>query len=92
MGYEDDLEVLYLIVLDERTSECVLCLYDDKSGSQLATYPLEEKWEESAEHELLLDLETFVHIANQTSSRSLCYVYKFNRKISSNEKELKLCN
>ncbi|CAD5123322.1 DgyrCDS11680 [Dimorphilus gyrociliatus] len=82
MGYEDDLEVLYLVVLDERTSECVLSLYDDNNGSLLTSFPLEEKWDESAEHEIIFDIETFIHLVNVTSGRSHCYLYKFNRKYS----------
>ncbi|KAJ0005664.1 hypothetical protein NQD34_015558 [Periophthalmus magnuspinnatus] len=73
--YEDELDLLAVVVTHGEEGAVQVRLYDNQNGELLRTIELTESWDETYRHELIFDKDTIVHIEQQKTT-FCCHVYK----------------
>ncbi|KAM7380546.1 hypothetical protein PAMP_003834 [Pampus punctatissimus] len=73
--YEDELDLLAVVVTNGEEGRAHIRLHDNQSGQLLRTVDLVEPWDETFRHELFFDKDTIVHI-EQKKTNFCCHVYK----------------
>lgn len=75
--YEDELDLLTVVVTRrEESGEAAVCLHDNNNGAIMKRIPLQESWDETYSHQLILDRDTIVHIEQGRNNNFCCHLYK----------------
>lgn len=79
VDYEDELDVL--VVLSSNDSEETPCgvigLYDNQTGSLIHESAI-SKWKQDADHSIMMEKDTIVHIMKDSSRKFCCTVYRLS--------------
>uniref|UniRef100_A0A3B4ABM0 DDB1 and CUL4 associated factor 17 n=1 Tax=Periophthalmus magnuspinnatus TaxID=409849 RepID=A0A3B4ABM0_9GOBI len=76
--YEDELDLLAVVVTHGEEGAVQVRLYDNQNGELLRTIELTESWDETYRHELIFDKDTIVHIEHNCNTTDTCiYVLQF---------------
>ncbi|CAL9690257.1 unnamed protein product [Knipowitschia caucasica] len=78
--YEDELDILAVVVTNGEEGRAQVRLYDNQNGQLLRTIDLTESWDETYRHELLFDKDTIMHIEQQ-KTMFCCHVYKLDSAV-----------
>ncbi|XP_031437851.1 DDB1- and CUL4-associated factor 17 [Clupea harengus] len=77
VDYEDELDLLTVVVTRrEESGEVAVCLHDNNNGTMMKRILLQESWDETYSHQLILDRDTIVHIEQGKNNNFCCHVYK----------------
>lgn len=79
VDYEDELDVL--VVLSSNDSEDTPCgvigLYDNQTGTLIHESTL-SNWKQDADHSIMMEKDTIVHIMKDCSRKFCCTVYRLS--------------
>ncbi|XP_072300535.1 DDB1- and CUL4-associated factor 17 isoform X2 [Eucyclogobius newberryi] len=78
--YEDELDILAVVVTNGAEGGAQIRLYDNQNGQLLRTIAITESWDETYRHELVFDKDTIIHIEQQKNT-FCCHVYKLDTAI-----------
>lgn len=68
--------------------DAYVCLHDDQTGKKLKTVELEEDWDDTFDHTIVLDLDTLIHTYKDNLGYC-CVLYRLDRSIPDDDDEKK---